>query len=170
MKITSLLFFLATSAVIASPVDTNDDSDTGLDNEAPNELFARKDGYPYASRCNGKTDKWDFYRCQCTSYVAWRLNQADRDLDFDNHYKGVRWSDAENWDNAARKAKVKINKKPKVGAVAQTDKGPGHVAYVIRVSKDKKRVDVEEYNFVYPDRYSKRTGLDASQFNYIHFS
>ncbi|KAM0713446.1 hypothetical protein Q7P37_010408 [Cladosporium fusiforme] len=167
MKVTTILLFLASFA-IAAPRVPHANPDVDLNNEGPHELFARKDGYPYAGRCSGN-DKWLFSRCQCTSYVAWRLNKAGHK--FNNNYKDVHWGWAYNWDDAARQAKVKVNKKPVVGAVAQTDvrAGRGHVAYVTRVSKNEKEIDVEEYNYENPLKYGKRTKLDASQFKYIHF-
>jgi surface antigen len=74
------------------------------------------------------------------------------------------------WDNAARASGVKINKTPKKNAVTQTDKsgsGLGHVAWVKSVSKDGKKVTVEEYNYR-KDKYGVRT-VDKGKFqNYIH--
>lgn len=170
MKITSIFVLLAASAAVAAPFSSKNDPSSNLIDRSSHGLFARKGEYPYIGRCKGHDgiDDWNFIRCSCTSYVAWCLNKADKNLNFNNWYKGVRWGNAYNWDNTAKQVDVKINKKPKVWAVAQTDKGPGHVAYVTHVSKDKKKISVEEYNYEHENRYGKRTGLDASHFKYIH--
>lgn len=101
--------------------------------------------------------------------MAWRLNDVKK-IKFTNWYKGQHWGNANLWDNAARASGVKINKTPKKGAVAQTDKsgsGLGHVAWVKSVSKDGKKVTVEEYNYK-KDKYGTRT-VDKEAFQwYIH--
>lgn len=153
--------------VFATPTDPGHTPSPDQEPKMSHLLFSRKDKYPYAGNCAGN-DKWLFSRCQCTSYVAWRVNVAHKDLNFDNYYRSVHWGDAKNWDSASRKAKVKVSKAPVVGAIAQTDDGAGHVAYVVRVSKDRKKVDVEEYHYARKNRYGKRTGLAATRFRYIH--
>ena len=71
-------------------------------------------------------DKWNEWECECTSYVADRLNE--RGLPFTSRYKGVRWKSAGNWINAATLAGVPYNKTPRIGDVAWWSRG--HVAYV----------------------------------------
>jgi len=123
----------------------------------------RVDDYNYKGRCN-IVDKWGYFTCQCTSFVAQRINER-LGIKFTNYYKGPNWGNADTWDNAARKTGVKIDSTPKPGAIAQTDAGKaGHVAWVSAVSGDK--VTVEEYNYV-PHRYSVRT-VPKSSFRYIH--
>ncbi|KAL2160786.1 hypothetical protein VTH06DRAFT_983 [Thermothelomyces fergusii] len=124
----------------------------------------RTDDYPYKSSCGG-VDKWNYYKCQCTSFVAWRIN--DRlGIKFHNQYKGVHWGNANTWDEAAKSSGVTVNKTPKPGAIAQSNSGTyGHVAWVSAVSGDK--VTVEEYNWAKREAYGTRT-VDKSTFNYIH--
>jgi len=168
MKFTTILNLLLTSgATLAAP--SNPETAANLDTR---DLIARAgDDYPYKNSCNTKNDvdPWGFYKCECTSFVAWRINDVKK-IKFTNWYKGEHWGNANLWDGAARDSKVKINKTPKKGAVAQTDKsgsGLGHVAWVKSVSGDGKKVTVEEYNYK-KDKYGTRT-VDKGDFQwYIH--
>ncbi len=119
--------------------------------------------YPYSGQCGG-VDPWAFIKCQCTSFVAFRVNKR-LGVKFTNRYKGAAWGDAKIWDEAARQSKVRIDAKPVPGCVAQTNAGPGHVAWVTRVAGDK--VTVEEYNYVHKKAYGTRT-VAKSTFSYIH--
>ena len=57
-------------------------------------------------------DKWAFYRGQCTSWVAYRLNELNGTA-FTNSYGGQGpWGDAVNWGPQARKLKIKVNGTP----------------------------------------------------------
>lgn len=98
--------------------------------------------YPHPPACtNGgacEADKWAFYRGQCTSWVAYRLNQLNK-VAFSNSFGGQgRWGDAVNWGPQARKLKLTVNTTPTVGSVAwygATKAAPdGHVAYVEKVN------------------------------------
>ena len=123
-----------------------------------------KDDYPYKGSCGG-VDPWNYYKCQCTSFVAWRVNKR-LGLKFHNRYKGAHWGNANSWDEAARKTGVKVDKNPVPGCIAQSNAGKwGHVAWVTKVSGDK--VTVEEYNYGGKERYGTRT-VPKSTFNYIH--
>jgi len=105
---------------------------------------ARYFGYPYphppACTHGGAcvADKWAFYRGQCTSWVAYRLNQLNK-IAFSNSYGGQgRWGDAVNWGPQARKLKITVNGTPTAGSIAwygSTKSAPdGHVAYVEKVN------------------------------------
>ncbi|KAK4248929.1 hypothetical protein C7999DRAFT_30619 [Corynascus novoguineensis] len=123
-----------------------------------------KNDYPYKSSCGG-VDPWNYYKCQCTSFVAWRINKR-LGIKFHNQYKGTNWGNANTWDDAAKRTGVKVNKTPKPGAVAQSNAGKyGHVAWVTAV--DGNKVTIEEYNWAKREGYGKRT-VDKSAFNYIH--
>ncbi|EGS23731.1 uncharacterized protein CTHT_0004320 [Thermochaetoides thermophila DSM 1495] len=124
------------------------------------------DDYPYKSSCGG-VDPWNYYKCQCTSFVAWRINKR-LGIKFTNRYKGGTWGNANQWDDAAKKVGVKVDNNPKPGCIAQTDNGGGgygHVAWVAAVNGDK--VTIEEYNYAKPKGYGKRT-VPKSTFKYIH--
>ncbi|KAJ1718412.1 hypothetical protein LPJ53_006534, partial [Coemansia erecta] len=123
-----------------------------------------KDDYPYKGSCSG-IDKWNYYKCQCTSFVAWRINSR-LGVKYTNMYKGVNWGNAKTWDEAARKTGVPVNSKPVAGCIAQTNVGVyGHVAWVTKVSGNS--VTIEEYNHGGTEKYSTRT-VPKSTFNYIH--
>ncbi|KAI9472847.1 CHAP domain-containing protein [Coemansia mojavensis] len=120
--------------------------------------------YPYRGKCGG-VDPWNYYKCQCTSFVAWRINKR-LGVKFHNHYKGPNWGNANTWDNAAKQTGVPVNSKPVPGCVAQTNAGRyGHVAWVTKVSGNS--VTVEEYNHGGTERYGTRT-VPKNSFNYIH--
>jgi surface antigen len=126
------------------------------------------DDYPYKGKCNGGggIDPWLYYRCQCTSFVAWRINER-LGIKFHNKYKGAAWGDGKTWDDAARQTGVKVNNTPKPGSVAVRNSGTwGHVAWVTKVSGD--QVTVEEYNAAGTEKYGTRT-LAKSTFVYVHF-
>ncbi|KAJ2073165.1 hypothetical protein GGI16_008894, partial [Coemansia sp. S142-1] len=122
-----------------------------------------KDDYPYPGQCDG-VDPWRYFKCQCTSFVAWRINSR-LGVKFHNHYKGPNWGNANTWDEAARKTGVPINNTPVPGCIAQTNSGSaGHVAWVAKVSGNS--VTIEEYNYK-RHKYGTRT-VPKSSFNYIH--
>ena len=123
-----------------------------------------RDDYPYKGSCNG-VDRWNYYNCQCTSFVAWRINER-LGVKFHNQYKGTNWGNANSWDNAAAKTGVRVDNKPVPGCIAQSNAGTyGHVAWVYEVAGDS--VKVEEYNYARRESYGKRT-VPKSSFNYIH--
>lgn len=124
-----------------------------------------KDDYPYRGQTSG-VDPWHFYKGQCTSFVAWRLNSRNH-IKFTNGYKGQHFGNANSWDNAARAAGISVTSTPRVGDVAQSNAGSyGHVAVVAKVNAS--TVVVEEYNYAQRNHYGTRT-VARSAFNYIHF-
>ncbi len=142
---------------------------SGSTNPAP--TSAVKDDYPYRGATSG-VDRWNFYKGQCTSFAAWRVNH-NLGLAFHNYYKGVHWGNAQNWDDAARAAGIPVSSRPQVGDIAVRDSGTwGHVAYVAKVNADGS-FWVEEYNHVRPDTYSYRKatrGEGSHQFSeFIRF-
>ncbi|KAJ2758666.1 hypothetical protein H4S06_002598 [Coemansia sp. BCRC 34490] len=144
----------------SSSADDSDDSEGG-GSTVPDPVT---DDYPYAGDCDG-VDPWLYYKCQCTSFAAWRINKR-LGVDFHNKYKGPNWGNANTWDDAARASGVAINSKPVAGCIAQTDGGKyGHVAWVSKVSSAS--VTVEEYNYNSPLKYGTRT-VPKSAFRYIH--
>jgi surface antigen len=122
------------------------------------------DDYPYKHSC-GPAEKWHYFKCQCTSFVAWRINER-LGVQFTNQYKGTNWGNANSWDDAARRTGVRVDNKPVPGCIAQSNAGrAGHVAWVSKVSADK--VTIEEYNWNTKEGYGTRT-VAKGNFNYIH--
>lgn len=102
------------------------------------------------------SDKYGFYPLQCTSYVAFKLNQAG--IKFDNYYLGTRWSDASKWKSVATGLGLTVSSKPMVGSVAWFSK-PGHVAYVAGVSGSS--AQIVEYNYAFESYTSRTVKADA---------
>ncbi|HYJ79287.1 MAG TPA: CHAP domain-containing protein, partial [Longimicrobiaceae bacterium] len=114
----------------------------------------RGNDYPFAGKSYGTyrapydIDPWNYWYRECTSFVAFRLNQDG--IDFHNQFGGYHWSHAYTWDDAARWLQtnnpalgVRINKTPAVGAIAQWN--TNHVAYVAGVTT-RGTVILEDYN------------------------
>jgi surface antigen len=98
--------------------------------------------YPHPPACTDggacDADVWAFYRGQCTSWVAYQLNQLNG-IPFTNSYGGKgRWGNALNWGPQARSLKIRVTTTPAVGSIAwygATKAAPdGHVAYVEKVN------------------------------------
>jgi hypothetical protein len=131
------------------------------------------DTYLYRGVCptpdGGKRilDRWNEWICECTSYVADKLNE--RGVPFTSRYKGVRWKSAGNWINAATAGGVPYNKTPRRGDVAWY--AYGHVAYVDAVDS-LGDVTISEYNWGHPHDYHTRTinrGAKSYPNYFIHF-
>lgn len=121
-------------------------------------------GYPDAtpSQCtNGgacQVDRWGFYWGQCTSWVAYRLNQLVTGLGFQNNYRGQHFGAASNWGYAAQHLGI-YNHTPARGAVAWYSSG--HVAYVEQVNSPTSVV-ISEMNIDYKNGFRVRTITTAS--------
>lgn len=133
------------------------------------------DAYPYRNGSWLKADSWGFYQRECTSYACWKVRQA-HGIDFNNSYRlsnGNRWGDAGNWDNAARKIRLRVDNIPVRGCIAYCDPYThgsgkyGHVAYVYLVSGNK--VYVQDYNWGGTHKYGDRMLNKTAFSGYIHF-
>ena len=118
-------------------------------------------------------DPWRFFNRECTSFVAWRLNNANG-VAFSDFYGGPQWGNANNWGPTAMSLGIPVNGTPAVGSVAwnAADTGGtgslGHVAWVANVEPNG-TVDVEEYDYNTLGGYDVRTGVPTSEFTgFIH--
>ena len=99
----------------------------------------------------GDIDPWAFFGGECTSYVAFRLNQDQTDVRFHNQYLTPgyphvwfpNWGNAVDWAERARDVGVAVDESPRPGSVAYWDgRGSnsagnlGHLAYVEQVNSD----------------------------------
>lgn len=144
------------------------------------------DGYEAANQVSGTcpqnadtTDKWKFAACNCTSYVAYRLNMNG--FKFDNQFRVSRWGHGKDWDEAAEAAGVPMSTEPQVGDVAQWNLGEiggdyGHVAYVEKVDRNDdgsvKSIIVSQYNEKNDRLYSRDTltpGVYGYPGRFLHF-
>ncbi len=111
-------------------------------------------------------DSWGFVLRNCTSFVAWRLQERNRMDGFSNSFGGEHWGNAENWDDVARRLGYRVDDVPAIGAVAQSDDGRvGHVAWVSAIGPG--TVTIEEYNHATPGGYGTRT-VPVGDFRYLH--
>lgn len=152
-------------------------------------VVVRGDDYPFKRWSPAQADEWGAGARSCTSFVAWRMNQAlgraaapwafdlttmrlpdGTTVDFGGRGLG----DAATWGARAAAAGVRVDDEPSVGSVAQWDAyeaGPdgieagsqGHVAWVVAVDGFD-GVLIEEYNAW--EGYDART---ASAPRYLHF-
>lgn len=127
----------------------------------PSQATPGMDDYPSnlkRAAKDGKVDPWRFYNRECTSFVAWRLNN-DNLIPFDDYW-GTHWGNASNWKAAATRLGFIVDNHPVVGSVAWWRAGSvgssvGHVAWVQKVSASS--ITVEEYNYLRRGYYDTRT-------------
>lgn len=138
-------------------------------------------------------DRYSFFEGQCTSYTAWRLNQAG--VPFHNHWRSSelancpdpgsqgrpqgaawnagRWSHAWQWVYKARHLGILINTQPVRNAVycSLSDSGFGHVGVVDEVSSDGTAV-IAEYNWRGDQKFSRRPSVrvNGTTSFFLHFS
>ncbi|MDR2336870.1 MAG: CHAP domain-containing protein [Candidatus Nomurabacteria bacterium] len=105
-----------------------------------------KGSYPWSSKCPDPyynaslADNWGMYKCECVSYVAWRVDNKWGNMP----YWGGR-GNANKWLNNAKNAGIPTGKTPKVNSVGVSLKGTyGHVVWVEAVSGN--RVYISQYN------------------------
>jgi surface antigen len=125
-----------------------------------------RDDYPFASASWNDVDPWRFYKRECTSFVAYRLNKV---MSFSNFMDGGHFGNAMGWDENARRLGFRVNRRPTVGSVMVRNSGTyGHVAMVAKVRPG--RVFVEQYNAGGTHVYSKQWLSVASYMTFIHFN
>lgn len=125
------------------------------------------DDYRFKDQCD-QVDPWNFYICQCVSFVAQRINER-QGIYFTNRYKGFEWGNANTWPAAARNSpNVTMNNWPRKGCIAQHNRSKlGHVAWVHHVNYHRKTLVIEQYNVI-PHKYSTETVPWDAFDNFIH--
>jgi surface antigen len=130
----------------------------------PASIQLRND-YPFKSGSWNDADPWAFFKRECTSFVAYRLNRV---MQFHNHMRGGHFSDAANWDDNARRIGFRVDRRPTVGSVMVRNSGTyGHVAMVAKARRN--RVFVEQYNAGGTHQYSKEWLRITPEMTFIHF-
>ena len=126
------------------------------------------DDYPYKDAPTDPevVDPWNFYCTECTSFVAWRMNELG--VNFTNGMSGPNgappnddpvFGNGEHWADPARKLGFRVDNTASAGAIAHYAPNVsgagnlGHVAYVAQVNSDGTIV-VEDYNWAPPHAYS----------------
>jgi surface antigen len=135
--------------------------------------LAGTDDYPTQWRnaaMDSTFDSLGYYNRECTSFVAWRLNNRQ-------NFNVSGASRAMNWGSWATSKGYSVDMNPAAGSVAWWGTGMGHVAWVESVNPTG-NVTVEEYNGMdsngngmYGDdgTYSERTIAKNAPSGYIHF-
>jgi surface antigen len=123
-----------------------------------------RDDYPFANGSWHEADPWAFYKRECVSFVAYRLNKV---MKFSNFMRGGHFGNAMNWDDNARAIGMKVDRRPTVGSVMVRNSGTyGHVAMVAKVAPG--RIFVEQYNAGGTHTYSKQWLDVTSYMAFIH--
>ncbi|QQG49603.1 MAG: CHAP domain-containing protein [Candidatus Berkelbacteria bacterium] len=119
-------------------------------------------GYPYYNQCGG-VDFWLFYKCQCTSYAAWKFLR-NTGLVFYNTRPGQ--GSAWNWPALAADQGYTVSGNPQVGDIVSWPKGNnmpyGHVAIVTAVHGG--LIDVDEYNWTAAEKFDHRANVDPRRY------
>ena len=129
-------------------------------------------------------DKWRFAQCNCTSYVAYRLNNPFDDPDigggidniygvsFRNGYLGQRWGNGGQWGVAAKRAGIPVDDVPIPGDavyfVNEAVKGSyGHIEFVGSVDYDEnmnwRSITTDWYNAHNKHKHGTRTIIRGSK-------
>lgn len=120
--------------------------------------------YPYRGKCPGINlafIAYGGYVCQCTSYAGYMVAKT-------YGYAISAWGNASNWGNSAIAHGFRVDNNPAPGTVAYSTAGAyGHVMWVEAVHGS--TITLSEYNYVYGD-FSRRSGVPASAYRYIHFN
>jgi surface antigen len=118
-------------------------------------------------------DPWAFYNRECTSFVAWRINNDDHAA-FSNNMTGLNhvaghFGDASNWAANAAAIGYAVNTSPAAGAIAVWPSSVGHVAYVDGVNSGG-TINTEEYNWSGDGAYHTRANFNwsAAGVRFIH--
>jgi surface antigen len=163
--VSALLTLVASVVVLAGAASAS--ATIGMDDYPSNLKTAAKDSM---------VDPWGFYNRECTSFVAWRLND-DNGVAFSNNMKGPNggaghFGNAGNWLSNAQRIGYSTDMTPKVGSVAwwsASARPPnGHVAWVESVSSDGTSVTIEQYNANNTGMYSTQTIATSSVGKFIH--
>lgn len=133
------------------------------------------DDYPYRGNPN-IVDRWAMYSGQCTSWVAWRMEQLNGYFHNNGWRNGIagHWGNAHEWNDNAARLGYRVDRTPRVGAIAQWEpnaggaSGLGHVAYISAVNGN--TVTVQEYNWATPLGFGVRNVQLSQISNIIHFA
>ena len=127
--------------------------------------YANEDDYPFQNATVDAPDPYQLLFRECTSYIAWRMNQRAGTIDpkypsFSNFMdqalctgqQGCYWGVAKHWYDNAMALGIRFDTPPQVGDIAQWVNGcggacsAGHVAYV-ESADSAGNIIVSEYNY-----------------------
>lgn len=126
---------------------------------------AGTDTYPYPNGDPASSDPWGFTVRQCTSYVAWKINETG--TAFSNRMNGGYFGNAKNWDDNAARLGWTVSSVPRPKSIGVLNSGDlGHVAFVESVNPDGS-VNVSEYNWNFNLRYNERSNVRFDAYIYV---
>ncbi|HET8884626.1 MAG TPA: CHAP domain-containing protein [Candidatus Saccharimonadales bacterium] len=109
-------------------------------------------GYPAVWRnapMNAYVDDWGMYSRQCVSYAAWKVDSTYGNMPF---WGGI--GNANQWDENARAAGIKVNGVPAAGTVGVQNTAPyGHVGWIEAVHGDG-TMTISQFNAGWTGEYS----------------
>ena len=120
-------------------------------------------------------DSWNFFKYNCTSWAAWKVNQMWGNNEFLNRTSGVYLGNANRWANSFIDLGYTVNNTAALGSLAHWDADApahptaGHIAFVENVYSDG-TILISEYNY-YAYQYGTRIlspGDDWYPDNFIH--
>lgn len=126
--------------------------------------LARGDDYPYRHIPfeEDYIDPWRLYHRQCTSFVAWRLQEINGFLIPGAYGNAVEWKDR------AQREGYRVDQTPALGSIAYWSAGQyGHVSWVAGIQGD--NVEIEEYNYGNRGNYNRRIVPISQVEAFIHF-
>lgn len=122
-------------------------------------------GYPWANAPfpNSVSDPWGMYLRQCVSYTAWKVHASGRNMPYWGGF-----GNAKQWDDNAIAAGIPVDRNPRVGDVAVSNRGYyGHVMYVEAVYGDG-TIYISQYNASWDGAYSEAR-IPIGDLVFIHF-
>jgi surface antigen len=162
---------------VVDPTNYHSESDE-TNNQTPYSISITNtytDKYPYANQDYNSADPWSFYYRECTSYVAFKINEEAGTLSepyfFTNYMQGSHWGNAGNWASNASSLGYVVDNNPKKGSIAEWNAGElgpvGHVAYVEDVNQDGS-VNLTEYNYHLDHNFDIRKSVsDVPRFIHV---
>lgn len=119
-------------------------------------------------------DPWNFFNRECTSFVAWRLNQSfGFPAAFNNNLNGERFGSAYEWYKTASKLGM-LDASPSPRDVVWFNANTagagnsGHVAWVQSVNTDGS-ITIEDYNWLNNGLYRKNIVIPVSTVSKLRF-
>ncbi|ONI83009.1 hypothetical protein ALI144C_18370 [Actinosynnema sp. ALI-1.44] len=171
---------LADGSWVANAFVTSGKPDAAEPECGPTGARPTTDDYPYRGQAD-TVDRWRMYAGQCTSWVAWRMEQLAGYFHNNGWRNGIQgyWGNAHLWNDNAVRLGYRVDRTPEVGAIAHWEASAGgasdlgHVAYITAVNStaaDGTTVTVQEYNWSVDRGFGTREVPLAAISTVIHYA